>query len=60
VSTVNKWQASMVVACVRTNSAHIGPDLRGAGSTPCRQRISHTLDGATLMPLLASSRCTRR
>ena len=34
VPTVKKSQASIVVACARKNSAHVGPDRRGAGSIP--------------------------
>jgi hypothetical protein len=42
------------------NCRHVGPVRRGAGSMPAARRISHTVDGDTAMPSLASSQWMRR
>ena len=42
------------------DNAHVGPDLRGAGSIPAFLRIVHTVAGAILMPRPASSPAMRR
>ena len=55
-----KSQASSASAWERRKSAHVVDARSGAGSTPSRLRISQTVDGATLMPRVASSPCTRR
>jgi hypothetical protein len=47
VSTVKKAHASIVVAWVRQNSRHVGPVLRGAGSSPALRRMFQTVAGAT-------------
>ena len=60
MSTVKKSQASTAVACARRNSAQVGPARRGLGSMPCLRRIAHTLEGASLMPMVATSPWTRR
>jgi hypothetical protein len=33
----------------------VGEVRRGVGSTPCRRRISHSLEGARRTPIVASS-----
>jgi hypothetical protein len=47
VSTVRKSQAIIADACARRNSDQLIAARRGAGSTPCRRRIAHTVVGAT-------------
>jgi hypothetical protein len=47
VSTVNKSQATMAWACAVRNCCQVGPERRGAGSTPAWWRIFHTVLAAT-------------
>jgi hypothetical protein len=42
------------------NSAQVGPDLRGDGSTPWRFKIAQTLEAAMVTPMVASSPWMRR
>ena len=42
------------------NCAHDGPLRCGAGSIPCRFKISQTVDGAAVIPRPASSPVIRR
>ena len=51
---MKKSSARIPCAWDRRNSAQPGPSRRGAGSIPSRLRISHTVDGATVMPSPAS------
>jgi hypothetical protein len=60
VSTLKKSQASRPCACAARNSAQVGPDLRGEGSTSWRFRIAHTLDDSIAIPIVASSPWMRR
>ncbi len=46
MSTWKKSHAVNPFACAARNSAQVGPDLHGDGSTPWRFRIAHTLEGA--------------
>jgi len=46
LSTVKKSQATMPLAWAAKNCDQVGPDRRGAGSTPAWRRISPTVDGA--------------
>jgi hypothetical protein len=55
VSIVKKSQATMVVACAVRNWRHVGPEQCGAGSSPARLSISHTVEGATRCPSPVSS-----
>jgi len=54
-SMVKKSLAMIASAWERGNCAQDGPLRRGAGSVPCFLGISQTVDGATVMPRLASS-----
>ena len=60
VSTCRKSTARIPAACAWRNCRHVGPVRRGAGSMPAARRISHTVDGATITPSLASSPWIRR
>lgn len=60
MSTWKKSQARRPFACTERNPAQVGPDRRGEGSMPWRFKIAQTLDGAILMPMVASSPWTRR
>jgi hypothetical protein len=60
VTVSMKSAASSASACERTKSAHVVADRSDAGSIPASRRISHTVDGATLIPSTSSSLCTRR
>ena len=42
-------------AWLRRNSVHVGPVRPGEGSMPWRRRMAQTLDGASPMPIVASS-----
>ena len=52
---VKKSSAGIPWAWDRRNSAQPGPSRRGAGSIPAPLRICQTVDGATVMPSVASS-----
>ncbi|MET8049729.1 hypothetical protein ABZU75_19235 [Streptosporangium sp. NPDC005286] len=60
VTVSMKSQARSASACERRKSAHVLDARSGAGSTPSCLRISQTVDGATLIPSVTSSPCTRR
>ncbi len=45
----------IVWAWPRRKAAQVGRSRSGAGSIPCARRISHTVEGASLMPRAASS-----
>ncbi|MHB1510035.1 MAG: hypothetical protein ACYCST_11415 [Acidimicrobiales bacterium] len=60
VLTGKKSHAISPLAWVARNSARVGPDLRGDGSTPWRFGIAQTLEGAMTMPMVASSPWMRR
>jgi len=60
VSTWKKSHAINPFACAARNSAQVGPDRRGDGSTPWRFRIAQTLEGAMTMPMVVSSPWMRR
>jgi hypothetical protein len=62
VSTVKKSTASRPLACARRNCRQVSADRLGAGSTPARCRIVHTVL-APILPLYPrrhSSPWTRR
>lgn len=42
------------------NSIHVSPFRRGEGSMPWRRRMAQTLDGASRIPIVASSPWIRR
>ncbi len=49
--TVSRWtrsQARIPRACAVRNSRQVGPDRRGAGSSPAVVRILHTVEAPTL------------
>ncbi len=61
--TVSTWKKSHAIspfAWAARSSAQVGPDPRGAGSTPWRFKIAETLEGAMAMPMRASSPWMRR
>jgi hypothetical protein len=59
--TVSKKSAAMMTsACERRNAAQLSEVRCGAGSIPVCLRISHTVDGATLIPRTSSSPWMRR
>ena len=60
MSTWKKSAARIAEAWACRNCRQVGPDRRGAGSMPAARRISHTVDGATVMPSLVSSPWMRR
>jgi len=60
VSTEKKSQAIRPVACAWRNSAQVGTERLGAGSMWWRLRIAQTLEGASTMPMVASSPWMRR
>jgi hypothetical protein len=60
VSTWKKSHAISPFAWAARNSAQVGPDRRGDGSTPWSFRIAQTLEGAMAMPMVASSPWMRR
>ena len=60
VSTCRKSTARIPAAWARRNCRQVGPERRGAGSTPAACRISQTVDGATVMPSFTSSSWIRR
>jgi hypothetical protein len=60
VSTVKKSHARRPLAWVRRNSAQVGPDRRGEGSMPWRFKVVQMLEGAIVMPMVASSPWIRR
>ena len=59
-STWKKSQAINPFACEERNSAQVGPDLRGDGSTPWRFGIAQAHEAAMTMPMVASSPWMRR
>lgn len=60
MSTWKKSQATMPLACAARNSLQVGPDCRDEGSMPWRFKIDQTLEGAIVMPMVASSPWIRR
>ena len=50
MSMVKKSQATIAAAWALSNSRQVGPQRRGAGSSPARFRIHHTVEGATRYP----------
>lgn len=60
VSTLKKSHAMIPLAWERRNSAQLGPERRGAGSSPWRLRIDHTVDAPRVMPMVTSSPWIRR
>lgn len=60
VVAVNKSQARIAWAWLCRKVAQVWWSRSGAGSIPCCFRISHTVEGATLMPRAASSPWMRR
>ncbi len=61
--TVSTWKKSHAInpfAWGARNSAQVGTDLGGDGSTPWSFRIAQTLEAAMTMPMVASSPWMRR
>jgi len=57
---VKKSQASIEEAWLLRNWPQVEPIRLGDGSTPWRRKIAQTLDGASSMPMVASSPWIRR
>ncbi|TKA01023.1 hypothetical protein FCI23_33480 [Actinacidiphila oryziradicis] len=55
VVAVKKSQARIAWVWLRRKAAQLWRSRSGAGSIPCCFTISHTVEGATLMPRAASS-----